>query len=322
MSINRKNYFLLYKFPFGYCSIITYFEFSKVLACLKTKKLFAMYKIIEALICLAVFGNVFALNEDKSILVDAITSIISEGALGFGLNYILIDSKLNVLNMDLINEMVSRTSRNAILQLEDFDNLSKIKRSSNVIILDNFSSFEKFYAEIIQEKFDFQGKFLIVLTECNDSYLMELKQIFSLLWKKFIVNVIILIKPANDTTASLYTFFPYTKYYCAEVHPTLWNIFENGHFRQRHSFYPEKINNLYGCPLNIASFNAPTMTIKRLPSGEYSFKEIDGNLLEVLAKEMSFKINVTYMAAGSWGVLYSNGSSSGAMKHVSDHQED
>lgn len=275
---------------------------------------------MEAFIYLTVFVNVLAFNKEKSILTDAITSIISEKPWGTEPTVFLsFDSKVKTSTMDQINEIISKSSSDTIFQIDNFNHLSAFKRFVNVILVENLSSFENFYGNMTQNQFDFQGTYLIVLTGINERLPNdELKAIFNLLWKKFIVNVNILLLQ-TESKASLFTFFPYTKHYCAEVHPVLWNTFDNGQFRVRSNFYPEKINNLFGCSLNIASFDAPTMVIKKLLNDEYSFKGVDGNLLEILANRMNFKVNFTYLNISSirWGVLYTNGSSSGAIRHVS-----
>ena len=71
--------------------------------------------------------------------------------------------------------------------------------------------------------------------------------------------------------------------------------------------------------MKVASFNSPPfMQIRKSSSGNYNFSGLEGELLKMLAERMNFDLNLTLMAKDSlrWGNLYSNGTSTGAIKMV------
>lgn len=163
---------------------------------------------------------------------------------------------------DLINSIVRTTPDYTKFQIGKYDELKAKKRFFNIFFVENYKSFEQICQKISPENFDYQGKFVIVITGKLQNVYEDIKQSMVNMWKKFIVNIVVLIKSKNGSKAHIYTFLPFTKSHCGEVRPVLWNIFVKGRFKSEKRLYPKNVKELSNCPLNVASFNSPLMKIR------------------------------------------------------------
>lgn len=260
------------------------------------------------------------------ILIEAVTSVITNYFMKrtSTLNFCSASSGLyeKAVTQDLINRVIDKVDTNIIIQLQDFTHIKQMKtpRTHNVFFIDNYESFRSLFGAMKPENFEYQGYYLVVITDYYKSQLSGVKSILSDFWNIFIVNVNILTKSEDGRSAQLYTYFPYTESFCSKVKPILWNRFENGGFLIESEWFPNKMENLFNCSLKVVSFNIPPMMMIELrPDGNHVYKGVDGELLFTLAERMNFRINLTFMADDSlkWGALFENGTSRGAMKMVS-----
>lgn len=263
-------------------------------------------------------------DANSSILVAAVCKIIGEVYLQRNLTvYITLEESANLSKkmetFDLINSVIKLTPDNTKFQIVRYDKLRPKPRYFNIFFVESYESFAKISKLITAKKFDYKGKFLFVFTKNIQNAYEDIKKLITELWNKFIADVVVLIKSLNENKVQLYAFFPFTKHYCGEVLPVVWKTFANGSFQDDKPFFPRKFNDLAGCPLNVATFNSsPFMTIRIKDNGKISFRGLDGKLLTTIAKNLNFRINLTYMVDSEpqWGVIYPNGSSNGAMKKV------
>ena len=150
-----------------------------------------------------------------------------------------LDKKL--ITQDLISKIIEKVDTDIIIQLEDFTHIHKMKtpRTHNVFFVDNYESFRNLFDKLQPENFDYQGYYLVVLTEYYKSQLPGVKSILTDFWNIFIVNVNIIIKSEDGRLAQLYTYFPYSETFCAQVKPILWNQFENESFINKLELVPQ-----------------------------------------------------------------------------------
>jgi hypothetical protein len=217
-------------------------------------------------------------------------------------------------------EVLYQIKSKIVVQLEgylDFK-VTNRKRIYNIIFVDSYESFWKIFQLMTPNYFEYQGYYMIVLTRYDDQQYMTMMQIFQHLWAEYVINVnIIWLAPGNDNEAIVYTYFPYTRFFCGKAFPIQLNQFRFGQWLHTHSsFFPDKVSNMYNCPLNVATvFTAPFMILKHV-DGEVEIDGIDGTLLRVLAQRMNFSINV--LRVESQGTVFSNGTSTGAFEMVID----
>lgn len=171
------------------------------------------------------------------------------------------------------------------------------------------------------ELYDYTGFYLIVLTKSQSDFLQNIQKIFRDLFSLYITNTILIISSTeNLKEISLYNFFPFQKYGCGRVKPILWNKFKDGKYSLNRSFFPNKLRNMYGCPIRVVTFETPPyMILEKRPNNSLEILGIEGILLRVLSNRMNFTIELSQPSDGQkWGVTDIDGPLSGAIKIIND----
>lgn len=290
--------------------------------------LFPFYFLL-VLSCPCAFGlkGDFQISQYGNALTQAVVEIIGQFQLK-GTNTVNFyhassnyDGKSLERNLDMINEILSQVQSNVIVQLEGYLEFRETnrKRAHNIIFVDSYESFSSFFRLMSPYFFEYQGFYLIVLTTYSHQQYTTMKDIFDWLWSEYIINAnIIWLAPQSDNEAIMYTFFPYTSFYCGKAVPIQLNQFRSGKWlRSRSSFFPEKIRNLHGCPLTVATVQSPPFMILRQTSSGTFTDGIDGVLLRVLSQRMNFTVNITQV--DDQGSIYINGTSSGELINETHH---
>lgn len=231
------------------------------------------------------------------------------------------DMNLNI-NLDTMNEVLYQVRSRIIVQLEGYQDfqITNRKRVYNIFFVDSYESFWNIFRLMSPFYFEYQGFYIIALTRYSDQQYETMMNIFQHLWAEYIINVnIIWLAPENDNEAIMYTYFPYTKFFCGKAYPILLNQFLFGKWLQQEQFFPEKVSNMHGCPLTVATvFSAPFMILSKDKAGNPVTDGIDGVLLRVLSQRMNFSINLQQVE--SQGTIHSNGTPSGAIKLVIENK--
>lgn len=214
---------------------------------------------------------------------------------------------------DILNEIIDQPYNEVAFQIEEANNLARSyrKKSHNVIICDTFYSCEKIFTKIRPEIFEFEGYFLIVITKYNEHIYETMLKIFGSFWSQHIVNVNILWSPPeNDGDTLMYTFWPYTSFYCGEAFPVQLNQYRVENWLKRTDYFPNKVANMYGCPVQVATFHNAPFTIIKEHDGKVTVKGIDGILLRVLSQRMNFKPEIK-LVSDLWGEVDVHGNATG-----------
>lgn len=220
----------------------------------------------------------------------------------------------------LLNEIIYKLSSHSNIetafQIDEVNNLKRLAKtkSHSIIFCDTLKSFEQISVKLRPDIFEFEGYFLIVISKYDDNLYKIMLEIFGSFWSRHIVNINILWSPPeNDDDTLMYTFWPYTSFYCGEAFPVQLNQYRGGKWLRRVSYFPNKVANLFGCSLHVATFhNAPFTII--LGSGEnLDVKGIDGILLRVLSQRMNFKAKIK-LVADLWGNVDIHGNATGEKK--------
>lgn len=146
-------------------------------------------------------------------------------------------------------------------------------------------------------------------------------KIFTDCWHLYITNVIVVTSIMNDKKCSIYTYYPFSKYFCGKVIPAIINYVENNLFQYNDKeLFSEKMENLYGCPVTVATFHTePHMILSKSSNTEraYDTDGIDGIVLRVLSQIINFKPIIKIPADGKMrGSAYENGTKTGSMRMV------
>ncbi|XP_055842727.1 uncharacterized protein LOC129909678 [Episyrphus balteatus] len=187
-----------------------------------------------------------------------------------------------------------------------------------IVIIDSFESFMRFKKELAKENYLVRGFYTIIYTGNKQTYYNVIYRIFDELFRVFMTNVNIYVEVLDETL--VYTFFPFTKFHCRGSYPILLNRFtrKDGFIFQK-SFFPNKVENFYGCPLTVSTWDGPPFIFfERKQNGEPNVYGIEGDLLQMLAVKMNFKLE--FIETDIRGRIFPNLTSAdyGAVKHVMD----
>lgn len=166
--------------------------------------------------------------------------------------------------------------------------------------------------------------FLTVITteERSDVAKKTLDKIFDLAWKLHFINFHVLIKMKNDSFWSLITYIPYQRDCYKLVHQTVetftYENFTNIMTLPFSVLYPEKMLNMAGCPIYVATFQIEPYVIQHFNGTHSTFEGIDVKIVTEIAKEMNFKPEFILPNDGMGrGIVLENGTVTGALKLVS-----
>lgn len=200
-------------------------------------------------------------------------------------------------NLDTMNQILYEIQSSVVIQLEGYADfkITNRKRVHNIFFVDSYESLWNIFRLMSPFFFDFQGFYLIVLTTYSSEQYQIMVNIFENVWAEYIINLdIIWMPPENDGEVYVYTYFPYTRFYCGRALPVQLNQYRFGKWLHGEiNFFPTKVSNMYGCPLRVATVStAPFMIIRTHENGTRTPDGIDGVLLRVLSQRMNFSVDL------------------------------
>lgn len=226
----------------------------------------------------------------------------------------------NRINLKTIHEVVEGVSSHITISIEDNNHMVKVrrKRKFNVFFVDGYESFTKIFRNLTTDVYDYQGFFIIVITQPEKN----IKKIFEDLWSCYITNAnVVTLNSHNLNEVNIFTYFPFAEFHCEQIEPVLYNIFtiDRG-FKKSLPYFHKKVSNMHGCPLSVATFDFPPfVTINRHDRGLITLSGLDGSLITLMSETMNFTLKVVDVTDDNlWGTLYENGSSNGATKMLMD----
>lgn len=261
----------------------------------------------------------FEMPKYGSALVEAVTDII--------FNYYKVKS--TTINMflasqnksenqgleDVIDEVLFQLKDHIVVEITEYSSIKFASRkiSHNILFCDTFESFLNIFYKMNPEHFNYQGFYIIIISRYRNDLYEIMTKIFETLWEQFIINVNILWTPFEGE-ALMFTYYPYTEFYCGKAIPIQLNQFRFGKWLTDTEFFPRKMRNLFGCQLRVATFtNAPFMIINAHEDGRVEVDGIDGTMLRVLAQKMNFNAQLILVQDLLWGDVLMNGTASGTI---------
>ena len=197
----------------------------------------------------------------------------------------------------LINNLIARCD---VVYIENAEVITQRHRLYNVIFIDNFESFLRLIRQMSANTFVIDGYYLMIFVEGE---LEEMPQITKCLWSIFIHNVGFLVE--TKTGLSLLTFLPFSdsncvdgkcEKICGDSTPVVLHSFK-GNRSFAKSFYPDKMTNLFECPVKVVTFNSPpTMMIHYSENGKFELRGIDGEMIQLLSEIFNFQINLVHIS--------------------------
>lgn len=219
-----------------------------------------------------------------------------------------VNSSNKVKSMDILDSFLLNSISKLTLQ---FQQSRKVKRKINFVVnfVDNFVSFEKHFKTLSSVTLDYGGLYLVVLV---NGLIPEVQQLFQMLWDIFIYNVSIIVH--DGYSISLLSFKPFKEEsVCGDMNPLEINTFVLKKWTTD-QFFPNKLKKLYNCPVRVGAFEYEPACHRELQNdGHFKYTGSDMGLLYGIADALNFTLNITFMKkAGNWGVVFENGSGTGA----------
>lgn len=283
------------------------------------------YSVIEKFV-----ANGLKRSFNNETIISAVNEVISSFYLKTTsiLNFISCASNFEsqLRSHSIIIEVLKKIASTMAVLLEDCDNIQSTEHKNfyNIFFVDSYSSFRSLFKQMTTDDFNYQGYFLIVMTQQFDDDAKTLRRsqkIFKDLWSRYIINVNILqVYNHLPKAASMLTYFPYTEAFCEEVHPVVIDTFtmERG-FEKALKIFPSKMSNLFRCPISVAIFNTPPFVFIA-NHGELGIGGFEGIFLHQLAERMNFTFVKKTLKRKSWGSVDDRGNSSGAIHMVMKRQ--
>lgn len=158
---------------------------------------------------------------------------------------------------------ISFASFKSVFRQESLSRLSASDRPKHyvVIVVEHFEHFLEIHQKLMPQYFKFNGQYIIVLIR---GAIREIQKILQLVWELQIYNVNVMFENDNGTV-SVQTFIPFKTFKCNDTSPVLIGEFKNGKFfGGKRKLFPEKMKNLFGCPIRVSLSNSsePFIIIK------------------------------------------------------------
>lgn len=184
-----------------------------------------------------------------------------------------------------------------------------------VLFVDSFEAFTvDFYDKLSTNKFHSRRKLVIAIPKAMKN---KIKNIFELLWAKFIYDVNVLIQNENSSSFAMLTFMPFSDGFCNNTSTIKVNEFdgETQKWSSRLNF-PRKFKNLQNCSVNVGTFNGPPSVIVRNNS-IYGFESL-------IIKEVGIRLNFSMklIIDPILPKVFENGSSFGLFRRMLEGQVD
>lgn len=172
--------------------------------------------------------------------------------------------------------------------------------------------------------FDFQGYYVIVNIPNNSkNSSLDLQHTFNDLWKNYMINSL-LLQPSNSdfSTIKIFTFFPFTKGHCEQVHPVLYNTFNTSNgFSRKVKNFPNKVSNFHKCSLKISTLDIPPFsTCKKDRFGNWISFGIDGIYTTVIGRALNSSYDRIFTHKKSWKNSSAENAMNKALEMVIDGQ--
>lgn len=167
-------------------------------------------------------------------------------------------------------------------------------RKRNVlVVLKSFDGFNKILKTFSRERFQLNGLFVFV--HLDEPNYFEVQKMFESLWKYQIFNVIVL--SGDHIELNLQTFIPFRAGSCEDTSPVRINVYRDGKFlNDIGNLFPEKMKNLYGCPIRVSITNniKPYIFTVTLPNGTEKWRGSEISTISGVSKSLNFSIVYTH----------------------------
>lgn len=265
------------------------------------------------------------LSSKHKILAESVDHVINEFlSKKYEITNIVTPDHSSFAVSDFKNEFLSRSfkSLKSLFRHDISSQLTVLRhrqRRVGILLIEALDDFKEILLNFSSKIFQYSGYYIIALVEGE---IQEIEEIFKLLWKTRIYNVVVMYE-SKPGTVRMKTFFPFNFGICNDTTPVLINTFTQGKFiKSNDKIFPKKMNNLYNCSIRVAIANnaEPEIFIKILSNGKNDLSGRSIELMRTLSETLNFNINYSHI--GPKGYVYENRTCEGPFKAVLDGDAD
>ncbi|XP_019555486.2 uncharacterized protein LOC109424760 [Aedes albopictus] len=216
------------------------------------------------------------------------------------------------IQADLANQVIQNLHHSRVIQLDE--TLVGYKAwFYGVFFCQNLSRFLQLLNIFTSERYDIVGYYTFVLIEASEP---QVNAAFDALWKLKLLRTVLVV--LNGDRPQLFNYAPYSNNTCGE--PKVHRI----HNHSSTELFIHFLNDFYGCPLKLGTFETPPFVHFLTPEQTHSpqINGFEGDLVGALSGKLNFRlVIVTPPDNAQWGVPAPNGST-GLMKILQDETVD
>uniref|UniRef100_A0A182S8H6 Ionotropic glutamate receptor L-glutamate and glycine-binding domain-containing protein n=1 Tax=Anopheles maculatus TaxID=74869 RepID=A0A182S8H6_9DIPT len=135
-----------------------------------------------------------------------------------------------------------------------------------------------------------------------------LRGVMQKLWSIPIINAIVIVEELDGEYVA-YSYYPYREQSCGVVEPHEIGRYVNGTWDKVGGLFPDKLENLHGCPLTIATVEIKPFSMVRMQNNRTVHYGIEVYIVETLAARLNFTIRYVEPKDNSkWGILQASNS--------------
>ncbi|XP_016948911.1 uncharacterized protein LOC108023783 [Drosophila biarmipes] len=171
------------------------------------------------------------------------------------------------------------------------------RKRVNLLMVDSFAGLLD--TNIAQSNADFDDPdYYFIFLQTRDHLIpRELQLILDHCLAHFWLHCNVMIQTAQ-VEVLVYTYYPYTADSCQAAHPVQVNAFDGRHWRRNSKMFPDKLNQMHGCPLTVLTWHQPPFVELVGYASEIGQRAggFEIQLVEHMARRMNFSLQLADIA--------------------------
>ncbi|KPU75073.1 uncharacterized protein Dana_GF28132 [Drosophila ananassae] len=171
------------------------------------------------------------------------------------------------------------------------------RKRVNLLLVDSYAGLLD--TNITEDNADFDDlDYYFIFLQARDRFIPQQKQlILDHCLNHYWLNCNVMIQTAQ-VEVLVYTFYPYTANRCQRADPVLVNQFDGRQWMQNGSMFPDKLDQMHGCPLTVLTWHQPPFVALHWDpnSEELQASGFEIQLLEYMSQQMNFSVHLSNLS--------------------------
>uniref|UniRef100_A0A182Y3V8 Ionotropic glutamate receptor L-glutamate and glycine-binding domain-containing protein n=1 Tax=Anopheles stephensi TaxID=30069 RepID=A0A182Y3V8_ANOST len=224
------------------------------------------------------------------------------------------------------DELVGDITRtNADWMIVSFGDLAALEHRLayyNVLLVLDYDAFSAGLQDIIEGGgHHFHGLYTFFIEQLADRQLLG--GVMQKLWSIPIMNALVILAASDSSEYIAYSYYPYQAGLgCGLAEPRVIGRYANGAWDRLGGLFPDKLANLHGCPLTVATVEINPFSMVRTENNRTVHYGIEVDIVETLAARLNFTIRYVGPKDNSkWGIIQAS-NSTGLVGMLQRHEAD